>query len=377
VTAVTAVERAELRDMARELARRELRPRTGALDAADPAALAHCWGALAEVGLDRALLPEEHGGAGLGVAELLTAVEELATADGGIAMCAVLSNAALLALGSDRAAGVREGARWVIVPARAGAEVTLSQRSLVGRVASALGAHGADGIVLAIDRGEPALVAIDARGSGIACARDDAQMGLRAAPAASIELALADVEVLAAASTDADGTARPEAGRAKVSAGAREVARATALVRAGTAAVARGITRRAYELAYDYARERRQGGVAIIEHEAVADMLAAMAVTLALRAPAPADAAEALALKIAATDAAVASTTDAVQVFGGTGYMYETGVEKLMRDAKYCQLFPEPNWIARQQLVRLAGALAEARPALEDGPRSRLAGLGV
>jgi len=64
------------------------------------------------------------------------------------------------------------------------------------------------------------------------------------------------------------------------------------------------------------------------------------------------DGTQALAVKIAATDAAVASTTDAVQVFGGTGYMVETGIEKLMRDAKYCQLFPEPNWVAQDELMR-------------------------
>jgi alkylation response protein AidB-like acyl-CoA dehydrogenase len=39
-------------------------------------------------------------------------------------------------------------------------------------------------------------------------------------------------------------------------------------------------------------------------------------------------------------------------VFGGTGYMVETGIEKLMRDAKYCQLFPEPNWVAQDELMR-------------------------
>jgi alkylation response protein AidB-like acyl-CoA dehydrogenase len=47
----------------------------------------------------------------------------------------------------------------------------------------------------------------------------------------------------------------------------------------------------------------------------------------------------------------VAIATDAVQVFGGTGYMRETGAEKLMRDAKCLQLWPEPNWVARERLV--------------------------
>ena len=113
-------------------------------------------------------------------------------------------------------------------------------------------------------------------------------------------------------------------------------------------------------MALEYAHARQQGGVAIIEHDAVSDMLSAMAVRLACwpadRRRAPAGLAieetQALAAKIAATDAAVASTTDAVQVFGGTGYMVETGIEKLMRDAKYCQLFPEPNWVAHDELMR-------------------------
>jgi len=135
-------------------------------------------------------------------------------------------------------------------------------------------------------------------------------------------------------------------------------ASALALLRAGTAAIAHGIARRAYEMALEYAHARRQGGVAIIEHDAVSDMLSAMAVRLACWPQIAADhgseidQAQALAAKIAATDAAVASTTDAVQVFGGTGYMVETGIEKLMRDAKYCQLFPEPNRVAHDELMR-------------------------
>ncbi|MBI4897581.1 MAG: hypothetical protein HY827_04350 [Actinobacteria bacterium] len=60
-----------------------------------------------------------------------------------------------------------------------------------------------------------------------------------------------------------------------------------------------------------------------------------------------------LASKISLTDAAVLTTLDAIQVFGGMGYMRETGVEKLMRDAKYCQVYPRPNWIARDELLEL------------------------
>src|SRR5450759_146127 len=71
-------ERAGLVEMAREFARRELTPRVVALDAGDPAVIAGCWRQLVELGLDRALLEEEHGGEGLGILDLLTTIEELA-----------------------------------------------------------------------------------------------------------------------------------------------------------------------------------------------------------------------------------------------------------------------------------------------------------
>jgi alkylation response protein AidB-like acyl-CoA dehydrogenase len=348
MTVSTMAERTEIRAMALELAHRELAPRAAALDAGDADILAECWRLLAELGLDRVLLDEQHGGAGLGVADLLASIEELAVGDGGVAMSVLLCNAALATLTDEQLADVPAGARWALVPAVCGAEVTLSGGQLDGRVACALGAHGADGLVMLLDGPAPAALALDANATGLTLERDLEQMGMRAAPAASMELA----RVACAPARDGSGD----------SAAALNVEGAMALLRAGTAAIARGITRRAHELALEYAHERRQGGVTIIEHDAVSHMLSAMAVRLAFRpelvAIDPAglviDRPQALAAKIAATDAAVASTTDAVQVFGGTGYMVETGVEKLMRDAKYCQLFPEPNWVAHDELMRPA-----------------------
>jgi alkylation response protein AidB-like acyl-CoA dehydrogenase len=335
MTGATATERAGLLEMTRDVARRELLPRAAALDAGEEAVLEDCWRQLVEIGLDRALLNEEQGGSELSVPDLLRAIEELAVGDGGIAFCALLCNAAVATLEPERLAAMPEGARWALVPARGGAEVTISQGQLDGRVASALGAHGADGLVLALEGEQPTTIAIVAGTPGLELEHDDAQMGLRGAPAASITLAGVTAPAATAISDE----------------GARDVTSALALLRAGTAAIARGVARRAYEMALEYAQARRQGGVAIIEHDAVSDMLAAIAVRLACPPPATADPVQALAAKIAATDAAVASTTDAVQVFGGTGYMVETGIEKLMRDAKYCQLFPEPNWVAADELM--------------------------
>ncbi len=342
----TAAERAEMRAMARELAYRELTPRAASLDAGEEAVLGECWRLLGELGLDRMLLDEQHGGAGLGVPDLLATIEELAVGDGGIAMCVLLCNAALATLSGEQLADISAGGRWALVPAASETELTISGGQLGGRVASALGSHGAEGLVILADRPQPAAWAIAAGAPGLNLERDMAQMGLRAAPAASIEM----VGVKGAATT-ADGNG---------SVASASVVSALALLRAGTAAIARGIARRAYEMALEYAHARRQGGVAIIEHDAVTDMLTAMAVRLGCRpqlAIDPArlaiDEAQAIVAKISATDAAVATTTDAVQVFGGTGYMVETGIEKLMRDAKYCQLFPEPNWITQNGLLRL------------------------
>lgn len=358
MSTLTATERAEIRAMARELAHRELAPRAAALDAGGQDVLAQCWRLLAGLGLDRALLAEEHGGSAVGVPGLLATLEELAVGDGAVAMCVLLCNAALATFTGDQLAEVPAGARWALVPAAPGAEVTISDGQLDGRIACALGAHDADGLVFLLDTPEPAVPAVSAGAAGLRLERDLAQMGLRAAPAASVELARVDCA--------------PTPGESGAQSAAVRVAGALALLRAGTAAIAHGIARRAYQMALEYAHARQQGGVAIIEHDAVSDMLSAMAVRLACWPQITADPAglaveeaQALAVKIAATDAAVASTTDAVQVFGGTGYMVETGIEKLMRDAKYCQLFPEPNWVAHNELMRSerAGRTAmKARP---------------
>ena len=88
--------------------------------------LHECWRLLVELGLDRALLDEQHGGAGLGVADLLATIEELAVGDGGIAMSMLLCNAALAALAGEQLAGVPAGARWALVPAALGTELTIS-----------------------------------------------------------------------------------------------------------------------------------------------------------------------------------------------------------------------------------------------------------
>ncbi|MGD2278876.1 MAG: acyl-CoA dehydrogenase family protein [Candidatus Omnitrophota bacterium] len=129
--------------------------------------------------------------------------------------------------------------------------------------------------------------------------------------------------------------------------------------RPGVAAQAIGIAQRALDEAVKYAHERKQFGHSISYFQGVQFMLADMAIQLeAARALVYAaarmidngdkDIAKVSAMcKTMASDTAMKVTTDAVQVFGGYGYMKEYPVEKLMRDAKITQIYEGTNQIQR------------------------------
>ncbi|MFQ5578315.1 MAG: acyl-CoA dehydrogenase family protein, partial [Anaerolineae bacterium] len=124
-----------------------------------------------------------------------------------------------------------------------------------------------------------------------------------------------------------------------------------------------GVARAAYEYALQYAQERVQFGKPIIEHQAVAFILADMATDidaarlLTWRAAALADRGiystkEASMAKRFAADMAMRVTTDAVQVLGGYGFMRDYPVEKYMRDAKIMQVYEGTSQIQRLIIAR-------------------------
>ncbi|PJF44042.1 MAG: acyl-CoA dehydrogenase [Phototrophicales bacterium] len=124
-----------------------------------------------------------------------------------------------------------------------------------------------------------------------------------------------------------------------------------------------GVARRAFEECLRYAQERETFGVPIYQHQAVGHMIADMAMNieaarlLVWRAAAMVDAGGrnakyASMAKAFAADAAMKITTDAVQVFGGYGYMREYPVEKLMRDVKVFQIYEGTSQIQRNIIVR-------------------------
>jgi acyl-CoA dehydrogenase len=133
--------------------------------------------------------------------------------------------------------------------------------------------------------------------------------------------------------------------------------------RPGVAAMAVGIARAAFEFAVNYSKERVQFGVPIAMHQAIQFMIADMATDI--------EAARLLTWQSAvmldqrrrntlqsshakrfAADTAMKVTTDAVQIYGGYGFIKDYPVEKLMRDAKIMQLYEGTSQIQRLVIAR-------------------------
>ena len=133
--------------------------------------------------------------------------------------------------------------------------------------------------------------------------------------------------------------------------------------RPGVSAMAVGIAQAAFEYARDYSKERVQFGVPIAMHQAIQFMIADMATKieaarlLVWKSGALLDAGERNTLasshaKRFAADSAMEITVDAVQVYGGYGFIKEYPVEKLMRDAKIMQLYEGTSQIQRLVIAR-------------------------
>jgi len=133
--------------------------------------------------------------------------------------------------------------------------------------------------------------------------------------------------------------------------------------RPGVAAMATGIARAAFEFACDYSKERVQFGVPIAMHQAIQFMIADMATEIeasrlltwqsaVLLDQGKRNTLQSSHAKRFAADTAMKVTTDAVQVYGGYGFIKEYPVEKLMRDAKIMQLYEGTAQIQRLVIAR-------------------------
>ncbi len=147
--------------------------------------------------------------------------------------------------------------------------------------------------------------------------------------------------------------------------GGREASKATFVMeRSGVAAMALGIIERCLELCVPYAKERVQFGRPIGEFQLIQLKLAKMEVARlnvenlvfrsleAGRAGQGMTLAEASAMKLYSAQAAVEVALEAVQLFGGNGYMAEYEVEQLARDAKVLQIYAGTDEIQIGQIAR-------------------------
>ncbi len=184
---------------------------------------------------------------------------------------------------------------------------------------------------------------------GLAFAKPEDKMGLRAVPTASAHWdgALLEHDRL----IGDEGQGLPIAFAALDSG------------RLGIAAVAVGLAQGALDDAVAYAKQRQTFGRRIIDHQGLGFVLADMAAAVDSARATYLDAARrrdagrpysrhASVAKLVATDAAMKVTTDAVQVLGGYGYTRDFPLERYMREAKIMQIFEGTNQIQRLVISR-------------------------
>jgi len=367
-------EQKSLRELAHEFAEKEIRPKAADYDEhsthpADVIDKAH------EVGLMNLHIPEEYGGLGLGVFDGILVGEELSWGCAGIAVSLVvntLGSAPVMLAGSDE-----QKRRWLppliespvlcsfgLTESNAGSDVSGIQTTAVrdgneyvlngSKMFISNAGHAAWTVVFAStdrSRGHRGLSAfvVPMDAEGVIVERHLDKMGQRATDTSAI--AFQEVHVPAENRLGEEGE------------GFKIAMRTLDFTRPGTAAGAVGVARAAYEHAVEYARGRVQFDQPIAMNQGVSFPIADMAAEI--------EAARLLCWQAAwlldkgrrstlqssfakrfAADTAMKVTTDAVQVFGGYGYMKEFPVEKLMRDAKLFQIYEGTSQIQRLVIAR-------------------------
>jgi len=385
-------EQLEIRAMARDFARGEIRPHAADWDAHRelPDGL---YGQLAEMGFMGMRIPEEHGGLGLDAVTYLLALEALAWGDAATALGVAIHNGPLTELLLDRGTPEQQG-RWL--PAMASGDAlgvfALSEEQ-AGSDPSALALRaereGEEWLLTGEKRwvtngGRGGLLLVFARTAREPGDRDGISAFLVPGGASGIEISRRERTLGLSASETVglrfDGVAVPkEALLGKEGEGYSLAMKALVPGRLGIAAQALGIAQAAFEHSLDYAREREQFGRSLDRFGAIREKLAGMAVRIAgarahllsvarrldeggsgeevLGIPVSLRSGAAMA-KIMASEAAMWAADEAVQIFGGYGYMRDYPVEKLMRDAKGTEIYEGANEVLRA--VVAADAVREA-----------------
>jgi butyryl-CoA dehydrogenase len=359
-----------IRDTARDLATREILPRAAEIDRKHKFP-SDIFARLGELGLLGTMVPEKWGGAGTDALSYAVALEEIARACASTAVamsvqCSLVC-APILHDGSDA-----QRARWLpdltvgkkigcfaLSEPEAGSDAK-AQRTRAGKDGDRWVLNGTKNFITNAPVADVMLVFATtdaAKGSrgisaflvpmntpGLTVGKDDDKLGIRGAPSAQVFLA--DCAVDGDALLGAEGE------------GFKIAMRALEGGRIGIAAQALGIARAAFEDATRYAMERKTFGQPIAEHQAIQFKLADMrteidaARLLLWRAAVSKDRGgsygrEASMAKLFGSEVANRVAKEALQIFGGYGYLADFPAERHYRDAKITEIYEGTSEIQR------------------------------
>ena len=364
---------------AREFAANEIAPYSAEWDreARFPAEVVKKLAGLGFMGMN---VPEELGGAGLDTLSYTLAVEEISRGDASVGVIMSVNNS-LVCWPIDTYGTPAQKERWLVPLAKgehlgayclsepqagtdAAAQKTVAKKTDNGWVITGVknfitNGNSADTLVVLamtdLSLGHKGISAfiVDAHAPGVSVTHTEHKMGIRASDTAQI--ALDDVEV-------GDDALLGDVGK-----GFRVAMSTLDGGRIGIAAQALGIAQSALDHSVAYSKEREQFGRPIAKFQAIQFKIADMAMRLeaarllTYRAAWTKDqqsghAVESAMAKYMASTAAVYCAEEAVQIFGGNGYSKEYPVEKLMRDAKICDIYEGTNEV--QKMVVGATLLA-------------------
>ena len=333
-------------------------------------------GELAALGAFGVAVPEQYGGAGLDYVALALVLEEIAAGDGGISTiisvnnCPVCSIAMMYASEAQKQQWLRPLAQGELLGAFALTEPhTGSDAAALRTTAVRDGAHyvingtkqfitsgkyGDVAIVMAVTdkaAGKKGISAfwVPTNTPGYIVAGVEHKMGQHSSDTAQI--------VFDNCRIPQENLIGEEGMGYKIALSGLEGGRI------GIASQAVGMARAAYEAALAYAKDRESFGKAIFEHQAVQFRLAEMAMKieaarqLILHAASMKDAGlpclkEAAMAKLFASEMAERVVSDAMQVFGGYGYVADFPVERIYRDVRVCQIYEGTSDIQKILIAR-------------------------
>jgi alkylation response protein AidB-like acyl-CoA dehydrogenase len=364
----------EIQTLARDFAQAEIEPNASTWDR-EHGFPRELLGKLAELGLLGVCIPEEYGGAGADFPSYILVLEELSRADAGVGVTVAVHTSAvtlpILGFGTDeqRSRFVPPLARGEAIGAFALTEPEAG--SDAGSLRTAATANGDGwtitgskqwitnggfgGTVLLFARTDPetpgakGISAFILDGSAVTVTREEEKLGLNSS--STVDLLIEDAPV------ERDRLLHEEGKGFTVAMATLDGGRI------GIAAQALGIAQAAYDVAREYALERRQFGKRIADFQAIQWKLADMATELDaarllvyraawLKQQGRPHTEEGAKAKLFASEMARRQTAEAIQILGGYGYTKEFPVERYYRDAKITEIYEGTSEIQRLVIAR-------------------------